>query len=49
MLPDVDNLKDRMSLISYDLGLSEGADSKVAALGLLAIDVSICLSYLASV
>lgn len=39
MLPDIDTLKDRMSLTCYDSGLVEGVDSKVAALALLAIDV----------
>lgn len=39
-LPDVETLKDRMSLVAYDSGLGGGADSKVAALGVLALEVS---------
>lgn len=45
MLPDIDTLKDRMSLTCYDSGLGEGVDSKVAALALLAIDVRISSFY----
>lgn len=39
MLPDVDSLKHRMSLIAYDSGLANGADTKAAALGVQAIEV----------
>ena len=35
-LPDVDTLKDRMSLLAYDSGLGGGADVKVAVLGVQA-------------
>lgn len=39
MLPDVDSLKDRMSLIAYDSGLAGGADDIAAVLGVQAIEV----------
>ena len=41
MLPDLESLRDRMSLLAYDSGLIGGADSKVALLGLQAIEVSV--------
>lgn len=44
MLPDLDSLRDRMSLLAYDSGLMSGADSKVALLGAQALDVSLCTS-----
>ncbi|KAI5476373.1 hypothetical protein MNV49_007822 [Pseudohyphozyma bogoriensis] len=38
LLPDIDTLKDRMSLIAYENGLDGGADARVAALGVQAIE-----------
>ena len=44
-LPDVDTLKDRMSLLAYDSGLGGGADVKVAVLGVQAIEVRSAASH----
>ncbi|PLW10471.1 hypothetical protein PCANC_07109 [Puccinia coronata f. sp. avenae] len=38
-LPDFDTLKDRMSLIAYDSGLSNGVDSTASSLALIALEV----------
>ncbi|KAK4701359.1 transcriptional coactivator HFI1/ADA1, partial [Phenoliferia sp. Uapishka_3] len=38
MLPDLETLRDRMSLLAYENGLGGGADAKVAALGVQAIE-----------
>ncbi|KAL8284275.1 hypothetical protein RQP46_005024 [Phenoliferia psychrophenolica] len=38
LLPDLETLKDRMSLLAYENGLGGGADAKVAALGVQAIE-----------
>ncbi|KAK4052345.1 hypothetical protein OIV83_002147 [Microbotryomycetes sp. JL201] len=40
-LPDLDGLRDRMSLIAYDSGLPNGVDHRAASLGLQAIEVYI--------
>jgi transcriptional coactivator HFI1/ADA1 len=40
MLPDLETLQDRMSLLAYDSGLNGGADGRVAALGVQAVEVS---------
>lgn len=39
MLPDLETLQDRMSLLAYDSGLNGGADGRVAALGVQAVEV----------
>lgn len=38
-LPDVDGLKDRMSLIAYDSGLINGVDKSASSLALIALEV----------
>ena len=39
LLPDIDTLKDRMSAVAYNIGLSDGAESTAAALGVVALEV----------
>ena len=46
LLPDLETLKDRMSLLAYENGLGGGADTKVAALGVQAVEVRLFLADL---
>ena len=47
-LPDVDTLQDRMSLLAYESGIAEGADSTVALLGVQAVEVSSSFPFFVS-
>jgi transcriptional coactivator HFI1/ADA1 len=41
LLPDTDTLRDRMTLIAYENGLNEGSGFDAAALGVVAVEVSL--------